>query len=251
MISSYPISGARATVWLKLRPSDRLNGMINIVLKPAGWWNGLGIGFWVFGDGAIRSSDTSPLDVISEPNGAVHLIAKTLSNGTTDVTASSANTRLAVVADSGGGRVVSHKKQVQICASVTSCRTAATDHHAVTLDPAWAPDGNNLVFVHAPDYSDSGWPQRLAERWYSSHRLVLYNASTRRAQALPATEGATVPAWAPDGKSLLYVANDGLWLLPTLRGKPIEIATPLFPRHKWPTYYGQVAWTAQFAWSSH
>jgi hypothetical protein len=51
--------------------------------------------------------------------------------------------------------------------------------------------------------------------------------------------------------TLLYVAGDGLWLLPTLAAKPVEIATPLFPPHEWPAYYGQVAWTAQFArWSS-
>ena len=47
------------------------------------------------------------------------------------------------------------------------------------------------------------------------------------------------------------MAGNSLWLLPTLDGKPIEIATPLFPVHNWPSYFGQIAWSAQFAWSSN
>jgi hypothetical protein len=35
--------------------------------------------------------------------------------------------------------------------------------------------------------------------------------------------------------------------LPHLRAKPVEIARPLF-NGRWPNYYGQMAWPAQFAW---
>jgi hypothetical protein len=56
--------------------------------------------------------------------------------------------------------------------------------------------------------------------------------------------------WSADGKSLLYVADDGIWLLPTPASAPVEIATPLFARSSWPSYYGQIAWPSQFAWWS-
>lgn len=62
--------------------------------------------------------------------------------------------------------------------------------------------------------------------------------------------GAAVPAWSADGKSLLYIARDGIWLLPRLAGPPMRIATPLFPPGNWPSYYGQVDWAAQYAWWS-
>ena len=57
-----------------------------------------------------------------------------------------------------------------------------------------------------------------------------------------------MPIWAPDGKSLLYAAQDGIWLLPRLTGQPARIAGPLYPASSWPAYYGQVRWASQFAW---
>jgi hypothetical protein len=47
----------------------------------------------------------------------------------------------------------------------------------------------------------------------------------------------------------VYEAGDALWLVPALSGKPVKIASPLFPVISWPTY-GQVDWTRQFAWSA-
>ncbi len=63
--------------------------------------------------------------------------------------------------------------------------------------------------------------------------------------------GASVPAWSADGKSLLYVAQDAVWLLPRLNGQSVRIAGPLFPPGHWPlSYYGQLGWSGQFAWWS-
>ena len=36
----------------------------------------------------------------------------------------------------------------------------------------------------------------------------------------------------------------------SLPGKPVKIAASLFPVGHWPTYYGQVHWAQQFAWST-
>jgi dipeptidyl aminopeptidase/acylaminoacyl peptidase len=84
--------------------------------------------------------------------------------------------------------------------------------------------------------------------WYNAHELLLYDAHSERIRAVPEARGATVPAWSPDGKRLLYVADNALWLLPSLSAKPVEIATPLYTQQQWPAYYGQIDWTAQFDW---
>jgi hypothetical protein len=79
---------------------------------------------------------------------------------------------------------------------------------------------------------------------------------------VPSTEiadvsGVSVPTWSKDGKNLLYVANDGLWLSSTRGGSHIEIESPLFPDQDWETiansnisYYGQIPWTVEFSWWS-
>lgn len=56
--------------------------------------------------------------------------------------------------------------------------------------------------------------------------------------------------WSNDGKTLLYVADDGLWLVPADGGhSPTEIVAPLFAPGAWPSYYGEVNWIDQFSWN--
>ncbi|MDX6473983.1 MAG: hypothetical protein QOK22_2799, partial [Gaiellaceae bacterium] len=251
-LTVYPVSGGAPTVWQRFRPKDRLDGMRQILVDPAGWWRGLGIGLWIFGDGMVHNNDETPLDLVAAPGATPQFLAETLSDQTTHVVAARSGT-LAVVADVShgfnGGRVVWDEKQLQTCTRSTTCRPVVVSASKVTLDPAWSPNGHTLAFVEAPDLSASGWSQTVLERWYGRHVLRLLDLRTRRVQTIAAARGATVPSWSPDGKSILYVAGDGIWLLPTLAAKPIEIAAPLFQPTHWPSYYGQMAWPAQFAWS--
>lgn len=252
-IISYPIDGDTPTTWLRVNPQQRLDGLNGALLDPVGWWRGVGIGFWIYGDGATHNLDATPLDLIEKPGARPRLLAKTLSDGPTRVIAAGGG-RLAIVADvgdgRGGGRVAWDEKQVQVCHAVDGCRGLVTTPRTVSVDPAWSPDGATLVFAVAPDNRASGWRQSSLARWFGEHRLLLFNAKTGRIRNVPAANGATVPLWSSDGKSLLYVSGDGLWLLPTLTSTPVEIATPLFPPHNWPSYFAQIAWGAQFAWSA-
>ena len=136
---------------------------------------------------------------------------------------------------------------MQICTPSGPCSPVTAPRRAVTLDPVWSPNGEQLAFVEAPDLTSSGWAQPVLKNWYADHRLRLYDT---RVTTLRAERGATAPLWSADGKRILYVDDDGIWLLTRGVSQPVEIARPLFKRSDWPAYYGQMAWPAQFAWWS-
>jgi Tol biopolymer transport system component len=93
--------------------------------------------------------------------------------------------------------------------------------------------------------------------WYAAHELFVYNPATHQSTKIAGIDGVSVPTWSADGKSLLYVSRNALWLSPATGGKPTEIATPLFAPAEWLhpgldaiSYYGQINWTGQFDWRS-
>ena len=252
-LAVYPISGGPPRVWVRLQPHDHVNGMTGPLLDLAGWWRGFGIGAWVDGDGQTRNLDETPLDVISHPGAKARFLLDTLSVQTTRVL-DGGNNAVAFVADishgDNGGRVYWDAKQVQICTPPASCKPIVTDRSKVTLDPEWSPSGDQVALVEAPDRHAGGWGQDVLTRWYGQHVLRIYNTRTHRLRTIRAAAGATAPLWSPDGKSLVYLADDGVWLLPSLDAKPVQIATPLFTPSNWPSYFGQIAWSAQMSWWS-
>jgi dipeptidyl aminopeptidase/acylaminoacyl peptidase len=250
-LASYPVTGGRPLVWLRLNArSGVLNGMNQVIIDPAGWWPRWGIGFWVFGDGMVHNTDQAPLDVIPAPGKRPMLLGSTLPNGDAPEASAAGNGWLAVVDNSRSafGRVIWQGKHVEACHSgLNSCAPVSSPPSTVTLDPAWSADGSLLAYVQAPYRASPGFPQKIVAAWYAAHQLWLYDPASGAGRELDAA-GASVPVWSADGKSLLYVARDAIWLLPQLSGRPVPIAGPLFPPGRWPAYYGQVDWVGQFAW---
>jgi WD40-like Beta Propeller Repeat len=244
----YPTAGGPGTTWFRMGAHQRLNRMNGILFQLAGWWRNLGIGFWVFGDGMIHNLDATPLDLVSSAGVRPRLLGRTLSDGGTDAIAATANGNLAIVTDHGGGRAAWQDKQVELCGPI-SCGVVSHAPGTVTVDPAWSSNGKTLAYAQAPNVLAGPWSQKRIAAWFAAHRILLYNTANGHTRSVPEARGATAVSWSPNHRSLLYVRDDALWLLPTLTSQPVRIATPLFPPHNWPQYYAEIAWSAQFAWS--
>jgi WD40-like Beta Propeller Repeat len=245
----YPAAGGPGTTWLAIGDHQRLNGQNGVLFQLAGWWRKVGIGAWVFDDGAIRDLDATPLDVVSSPGARPRLLGETLSDGGTDAIAPSGDGKLAIVTDHGGGRAAWQDKEVDLC-SPASCQTLAHTPRTVTVDPAWSSDGKTVAYVQAPNVRVGPWTQTRVAAWFAAHRVLLYDTTTGRTRSIPAAHGATAINWSANDRSLLYVRGDAIWLMPTLAGKPVRIATPLYPPRRWPQYYAEIDWAGQFAWTS-
>ena len=201
------------------RPARRLHGLRRRwdIAALAGWWPKWGIGFWVFSSGMVRNLDSTPIELVHAPGATPHIIGWTLSDGVTDAVAASASGSLAIVASTqNAGRDYGTGKEIDTCTlAKEACTPIDTPASAVSLDPAWSPTANLLAYVRAPTASNAG------SAWYRAHKLYVYNAATRRSTEIAGLDGISVSTWSSDGKSLLYVAGDALWLAsPRVASRP-------------------------------
>lgn len=142
-------------------------------------------------------------------------------------------------------------KRVETCVKAPAvCSSMRTLDGELSFDPALSPTGSALAFVEAPSSSVTNFFQSTLQRWYATHSLWVLQSGSRSPSEIKDANGASVPVWSANSKSLLYEADDALWLLPTVSSKPVRVAAPLFQPNDWPSYYGQIDWSSQFAWSS-
>ena len=227
---AYSVNGGRPTTWLWLKGSNTtLLGMRYVFAFPAGWWEKWGIGFWVTGGGATHNIDQTPLAVIAKPGAAAKVIGQTLSDDPDEALAAGPSGQLAIVDNptNFSGRLLAENKVLEVCdPKTTTCTPVRASNSIVTSEPAWSPSGDALAFTEAPStelIDQLGQPGVAA--WYAEHKLYVYRPATHSLQGIANASGATAPTWSWNGKSILYVSNDGLWLLPTLSQRPVKIAS--------------------------
>jgi hypothetical protein len=281
-VTAYPVGGGRPTTWFSIGADQHLPGLyggrcINVIPELADWWPRWGIAFWAIACGATRNLDNTPLEVLTAPGAQPRLIAQTLSHGEAPF-AAAANGALALVASPNAGRIYSLGKAVETCRRQTlactqlpgdtvwlgkpprclglSCEESGVPApgkpgSAVSLEPAWSPNGSLLAYVLAP--ATTIFP---LDSWYGAHELLVWDSRTGSTRRLARISGVSAPAWSHNGRDLLYVSGDGLWLAPAGGGRPVEIVGPLFPKSVWTrlpisvSFDGSIDWTSQFSWWS-
>ena len=262
---AYPLSGGKASVWLRLPstsvlwppvPTDKYAPDNQTLFLPVGWWPRWGIGFWTDSssgnDPSVRKGAGLMLWHVTAPGRRPTLLGRTLSDGAESPIIASRTGELAITSDTGA-QPIWQNQQVERCSPATQrCVPVAQPAGTISLDPAWSPNGSTLVYLvgrNLGNAGDAGFAQPAVEHFYNTLELRLYTATTGTTTNVPAARGAVVPTWAQSGTSLMFVADDGLWLWKNLKDEPTEVAGPLFQPQNWNPFFGQINWTNRFAWS--
>jgi dipeptidyl aminopeptidase/acylaminoacyl peptidase len=251
LLEEIPGRGGRPVVWYRSPfhpaiPAQHVPAVPNLVTLAAVLPHNQGLLYWFDPDSA-DAADGQALYLIKAPGQHPIRVGGTLTGP--GYVAVSRTGEFAIV--NGLNRYAWQTKTLELCSPVSgSCTPVRAPRGELTLDPAWSPDGHVLAFVEAPASPAAGFPQPAVARWYATHTLWILRTPGTAAHQMPGTNGATAPAWSASGTSLVYEAGDALWLVPALASRPVKIATPLFPVNNWPTYYGEIGWAQQFAWSA-
>jgi hypothetical protein len=262
---AYALPGGKPTVWLRLPSTSVLWPPIPTVKRapddqelflPVGWWPRWGIGFWTDNSAgnapSVRKGAGLTLWHLRAPGRRPKVLGNTLSDGAESPIVASRAGELAITSDSGAEPIWQNQR-VERCSPATQrCVPVAQPVGTVSLDPAWSRSGSALVYLvgrNLGSAGNAGFAQPAVARFYNTLQLRLYTATTGTTTNVPAGRGAVVPIWARSGTSLMFVADDGLWLWKNLKDEPTEVAGPLFQPNNWNPFFGQIDWTDRFAWS--
>ena len=152
----------------------------------------------------------------------------------------------------GFDRYATLTKNVEVCSAVAGrCSSVPAGRGQISFDPVFSPGGATLAYVQAPPTSQTDFEQRHVVAWYATHTLWTL-APGGAGREIPGAGGASTPTWSADGRTILYTANDALWIVPANgRSAPgADRRTACSAPRRWPASWFQVDWQDQFAWSS-
>jgi hypothetical protein len=256
----YTVATGRSSTWLRL-PLARATATergANLLL-PVGWWPRWGIGFWLDSasgnDPSVRDSGGLELLHLGGPGQAPALLGDTLSDGAVSPIVASSTGELAITDEPGrqGARPLWQGQEVERCSPAShACVPLPEPRGDISLDPVWSANGTKLAYLVGRNFGSAGgagFAQGVVARWYDSLQLWLYDPASGRSVRVPVAQGAVVPIWSKSGDSLMFVADDGVWLWKHTRGEPVEVAGPLLSLDDWNAYFAQIDWSDRFAWS--
>ena len=244
-LETIPASGGTPTV---RRTSSQA------ALLVAGWWpDGRGLMAWTDEQGSA-SLAADGQDLVSFPlsGGQPVTLGFTLLLPPFLAT-SPAQRRVAV--DDGGDRVLWDNKTIRLCDPAGGCAGLPGGMpRATNLDPALSPVGQALAFVHGSGALSrpQTFDQASIAAWYATRGLWEYVPGGRPHPISVAGTAVADPTWSADGRLLLYVRDNSLWLISpsgSTASGPARIVSKLFAG-SWPNYYGYIDWPDQFAWHS-
>jgi TolB protein len=224
----------------------------------AGWWlNGKGVLFWR-DPNASSSIAADGLGLFTlRLGGKPRQLATTLPYP--DQLAQSPDGHdLALVA--GFGREIWHDKVLATCdVSTGTCRALPHRHGVIMLDPSWSPRANRIAFVQARDAGTIGGFGSVSRLLSWVHTRTLWVADPNGAGAHQLREAGTGvydPQWSRDGRHVLYLRDNAIWLIGVPGGPPVKIvdSSPVGSSPALPTaprlfgYYGHVSWSGTLAW---
>jgi WD40-like Beta Propeller Repeat len=224
---------------------------------PDGWWtDGRGLFAWTDPqNSASLAADGLPL--VSYPlNGKPATVATTLPHPSFAAPAGTSG----VTVVTGGDRYLWDGKTVQFCSTAGQCGTAIDAQPGpANLDPAWSPNQEQepvMAFVHAAANWPGGIGQASIKAWYKTRVLWYSILGGNPFPVQNAGTGVAAPTWSANGQYILYIRNNGLWLIhmfaangSLVLGPAQRVVSSLFGSF-WPNYYGYTDWQSQFAWFS-
>jgi len=249
--------------WANVR--DLVHSASDALLTDAWWTDGQGLFAWSDPQDS-DAADGVPLvsyPLVSNPfAGPAGTLPSTLVHPSFAIPYGSG-----VTVVTGGDRYLWNAKTIESCPAVGSCGSAMdAEPGPVNLDPAPFPlldEGEpTLAFVHAAPETTASFSQAVLNAWYKTRELWLWHGTGGNPyQVAGAGTGVAAPTWSADGKVILYVRDNALWLIDPFGGRvestpghpaqsggpPARVVSQLFAG-AWPDFYGYTDWQSQFAW---
>ncbi|MEN6390950.1 MAG: biopolymer transporter Tol [Syntrophomonas sp.] len=209
-----------------------------------GWWSdNQGILYWVDpGHGASVAADG--LELFSLPLGANEPFRFAAGPTNPRWLSLAADDRLLRVA--GSGRQLWTNKWLEIC-DIKTGNTARVNsaQGSVPADPSFSPDAQQIAYVAAPDLGSEYPGLEKFKDWTKSFTLWIASTDGSGARPLPkAGKSIQNPQWSKDGKYIMYMDDNYLWMIDVQGNERHRIAGPFSTDDQTDYYYasGSEAW---------